>query len=233
MEVIGPVAQLVERGIRIAEVRDSSSLGSTTVMFDLTTLIQTTGYVGLAAIVFAESGLFFGFFFPGDSLLFTAGFLASQGYFNIVLLVPLLTVAAIAGDSAGYWTGKKAGPLLFTRPDSFLFSQKRVAEARAFFEKNGAVSIVLARFIPAVRTFTPIIAGIAGMEYKKFLTYNVVGGLLWGAGLPTAGYFLGALVPNADRYVLPIVALIIIVSLIPLARPYIGYLQSRRSHLLP
>ncbi len=193
-------------------------------MFDLVSLVQTAGYVGLVAIIFAESGLFFGFFLPGDSLLFTAGFLASQGHFNILVLVPLLTIAAIAGDSAGYWTGSKVGPRLFTRPDSFFFSHARVERTRAFFEKHGAMSIVLARFIPAVRTFTPVIAGVAGMRYKTFLIYNVIGGIIWGAGFPVAGYFLGALIPNADKYILPIVGVIIIVSITPLLRPYAGYL---------
>ena len=194
-------------------------------MFDLNTLVQTAGIVGLTAIIFAESGLFFGFFFPGDSLLFTAGYLASQGFFSMPLLVPLMVVAAIAGDSVGYWTGKKVGPLLFTRPDSFLFSQRRVQEARVFFEQHGASSIILARFIPAVRTFTPIIAGVAGMEYRKFLTFNIIGGLIWGAGFPIAGYFLGATVPNADRYVIPIVILIIFTSFIPVAKAYFSRLN--------
>ena len=189
-------------------------------MFDLVSLVQAAGYAGLVAIVFSESGLFFGFFLPGDSLLFTAGFLASQGHFNILVLIPLLTIAAIAGDSAGYWTGNKVGPRLFTRPDSFFFSHARVERTRAFFEKHGAISIILARFIPAVRTFTPIIAGVAGMRYKTFLTYNVIGGIIWGAGFPVAGYFLGALVPDADRYVLPIVVIIILASLIPLIKTY-------------
>jgi len=196
-------------------------------MPDLVTIVQTAGIIGLTAIIFAESGLFFGFFLPGDSLLFTAGYLASQGFFNIYLLVPLMVVAAIAGDSVGYWTGKKVGPLLFTRPDSFLFSQKRVQEAKLFFERYGALSIIIARFIPAVRTFTPIVAGVAGMEYKKFLTYNVVGGLIWGAGFPIAGYFLGSVVPDADRYVLPIVGLIIVVSFVPFVKPYIAYLRGK------
>lgn len=192
-------------------------------MFDLVALIQTAGYVGVTAIVFAESGLFFGFFFPGDSLLFTAGFLASQGYFNIWLLVPLMVIAAIAGDSVGYWTGRKAGPFIFTRPDSFFFNQKRVQDAKVFFEKHGAKSIVLARFIPAVRTFTPIIAGVAGMEYRTFLTYNILGGFLWGAGMTIAGYFLGATVPNADHYILPLVILIIILSVLPIVKSYFTF----------
>jgi len=196
-------------------------------MPDLITIVQTAGIVGLTAIIFAESGLFFGFFLPGDSLLFTAGYLASQGYFSIYLLVPLMVIAAIAGDSVGYWTGKKVGPMLFTRPDSFLFSQKRVQEAKLFFERYGALSIIIARFIPAVRTFTPIVAGVAEMEYRKFLTYNVVGGLIWGAGFPIAGYFLGSVVPDADRYVLPIVGLIILVSFVPFVKPYLTYLRSK------
>jgi membrane-associated protein len=192
-------------------------------MFEVITLVQTAGYLGVTAIVFAESGLFFGFFFPGDSLLFTAGFLASQGFFNMWFLVPLVVVAAIAGDSVGYWTGKKVGPFIFTRPDSLFFSQKRVQQAKDFFDKHGAKSIVIARFIPAVRTFTPIIAGVAEMNYHTFLTYNIIGGIIWGAGLPLAGYFLGAVIPNADRYILPIVALIIILSVLPIVRQYIHH----------
>ncbi len=187
-------------------------------MASLQSLIEAFGLIGIAFAVFAESGLFFGFFFPGDSLLFTAGFLASQGHFGIVPLIFLTVVAAVAGDSAGYWFGKKVGPHIFTRPDSFWFSRARVEEAHAFFERNGAQSIVLARFIPAVRTFTPIIAGVAGMRYKTFLSYNIVGGIVWGIGIPLAGYFLGATVPGIDRYLVPIVLLIIVVSLIPIAR---------------
>lgn len=185
-------------------------------LFDLEALITSVGYVGIAAIVFAESGLFFGFFLPGDSLLFAAGFLASQGYLNIWILVPLIVVSAILGDSVGYWFGKKVGPMIFTRPDSFWFSRDRVEDARRFFEKYGAMSIVLARFIPAVRTFTPIIAGCAQMEYKKFLTYNILGGVLWGAGLPLLGYYLGSVIPDIDRYLIPIIGLIVFISILPI-----------------
>lgn len=195
-------------------------------MFNLEELVLWAGYAGLFTIVFAESGLFFGFIFPGDSLLFTAGFLASLGYFNIWILAPLLALAGILGDNAGYWTGKKAGPLLFTREDSFLFSQKRVEQARTFFETYGGFSIVFCRFIPAVRTFTPIIAGVAGMHYRTFLFFNILGGLIWGLGFPVAGYILGATVPNAEKYVLPIVAVIIVVSFIPLVPHWIRYLRS-------
>lgn len=194
-------------------------------MYDLQTLIESAGYIGLAFVIFAESGLFFGFFFPGDSLLFTAGFLASQNAFGILPLIALTTVAAVAGDSVGYWFGKKIGPWIFTRPDSFWFSHARVEDAHVFFEKNGAKSVILARFIPAVRTFTPIVAGVAGMNYKRFLSYNVVGGILWGALIPLAGYFLGASVPGVDQYIVPIVLLIIVISLVPLAS---GFFRKRR-----
>lgn len=187
----------------------------------LTPLILSLGYLGVAAVIFAESGLFFGFFFPGDSLLFTAGFLASSGQFGILPLIFLTALAAITGDSVGYWFGKKIGPKIFTRPDSFWFSQRRVGQAHDFFEKNGARSVLIARFIPAVRTFTPIIAGVAGMTYRTFLSYNMVGGLLWGAGIPLLGYFLGRTIPGVDRYLIPIVGLIIVLSLLPLARELI------------
>jgi membrane-associated protein len=188
---------------------------------DLPSFVAAIGLLGTAAIVFAESGLFFGFFFPGDSLLFTAGFLASAGHFGIMPLIFLSALAAIAGDSVGFWFGKKIGPKIFTRPNSFWFSQQRVSEAHAFFERNGAKSIVLARFIPAVRTFTPIVAGVASMDYGTFVSYNIVGGILWGAGIPLAGYFLGALIPGVDRYLLPIVILIVAISLLPLLREYL------------
>ena len=186
-------------------------------LLNLEELVRTAGYFGLSAIVFAESGLFFGFFLPGDSLLFTAGYLASHGYLNVWVLAPLLSISAIAGDAAGYWFGKKVGPMIFKRPDSFLFSQKRVLDAQKFFEKYGARSLILARFIPAVRTFTPIIAGVAGMPYGRFTLYNAAGGILWACSMPFAGYYLGALVPGSDRYVLPIIGLIILMSVAPIA----------------
>ncbi len=188
--------------------------------FTVTALIGTFGYAGIAAVVFAESGLFFGFFLPGDSLLFTAGFLASSGFFNIALLVLIATAAAILGDSAGYWFGTKIGPFIFSRPDSFWFSKKRIEDAQKFFETHGKKSIVLARFIPAVRTLTPIMAGVGKMRYRSFLTYNILGGALWGTCIPVLGYFLGRTVPDPDRYIIPAVLLIIVLSLIPVAREF-------------
>ena len=183
--------------------------------FDLTHLIQTVGYVGMFAIVFAESGLFFGFFLHGDSLLFTAGLLASQGYFHIWALVPILVVAAVLGDNAGYWTGRKLGGWLMRQKDSFFFKKRYLTDAQHFYEKHGGKALILARFIPAVRTFAPIAAGIANMHYEKFFFNNVVGGTLWAAGMTIGGFFLGKAIPNADKYLLPIIIVIVIVSVIP------------------
>jgi membrane-associated protein len=182
---------------------------------DLQQLIQTLGYIGLFAMVFAESGLFFGFFFPGDSLLFTAGFLASQDLFSIWVLVPLMVIAAIGGDSAGFYTGQKFGDWLSRQKSSLFFSKKNLQKAQDFFDKNGGKALILARFMPAVRTFVPIAAGMAHMEYKKFISFNVIGGLLWGAGMTLGGYFLGQLIPDVDKYLLPIILVIIVLSVLP------------------
>ena len=174
-------------------------------------------YFMLFAVIFAESGLFFGFFLPGDSLLFTAGFLASQKFLGmqIGILIPGFFLAAVIGDSVGYAFGKKVGPKLFSKSDSLLFHKDNLAHAQHFYEEHGKKTIILARFIPAVRTFAPIVAGIGNMDYKTFLTYNIVGGALWAIGLTISGYFLGALIPDVDKYLLPIIAGIIILSVAP------------------
>lgn len=184
-------------------------------MFDLNHLVQSAGYLGLFAIIFAESGILVGFFLPGDSLLFTAGFLSSQGYLNIWLLIPLLFIAAFLGDSVGYYFGKKAGPKVFSRPKSFWFDPEYIERTREFYERHGTKTIVLARFIPIVRTFAPIMAGVGEMNYKTFVFYNAIGALLWAVGLTSAGYLFGNIIPNADRYILPVVLLIVVVSLLP------------------
>lgn len=181
---------------------------------ELISLIQTVGYVGLFFMVFGESG-FFMFFFPGDSLLFTAGILASQGVFDIWILLVLFALAAVLGDSAGYWVGKKAGDFLLRQKDRFFFKKSHITKAQEFFDKHGGKALILARFVPAVRTFVPVAAGIGKMEYKKFLSYNVIGGILWGVGMPLLGYALGSRIPNIDHYLLPIIALIICISLLP------------------
>jgi len=186
-------------------------------MFDLIPLIKAAGYLGLFAIVFAESGLFIGFFLPGDSLLFTAGFLASQGFLNIWLLAPLTFIAAILGDNFGYAFGRRVGPALFTRKDSILFHKDHLERARVFFEAHGAKTLVFARFLPIIRTFAPILAGVGKMHYKTFFFYNVFGAVLWALGMTWLGYFLGNLIPNIDKYLIPIILAIIIVSTLPTA----------------
>lgn len=184
-------------------------------------LVKDFGYLGVFIALFLESGIIFGFFLPGDSLLFTAGLLASQHYMNIAALIIVSVVAAILGNSAGYYTGKTFGPALFNKPKSFWFSPKRVQAAHAFFEKEGPQSLILARFIPAVRTFVPIAAGIGKMPYRTFLTFNAIGGLLWGITLPLLGYTLGKTVHSIDKYLLPVIFVIIIASALPVVIPYL------------
>ena len=181
----------------------------------LSAIITSLGILGLIFIVFAESGLFFGFFLPGDSLLFTAGLLASQGVFSIQLLLLILPIAAILGDSAGYFTGRHFGNWLLKRPDNLIFKRSYILKAEKFYAMHGGKAIVLARFMPAVRTFVPIVAGLANMPYSSFVFFNVFGGILWTTSLLLLGYFLGQKIPNVDHYLLPIIALIVILSVLP------------------
>jgi len=190
-------------------------------------LVQTLGTIGVIFIIFAESGLFFGFFLPGDSLLFTAGLLASQGYFALWPLLIGSAIAAIFGDSVGYAFGRKVGPRLFYREDSRFFKKAYLERTRVFYEKYGKKTIILARFIPIVRTFAPILAGVGEMRYRTFLLFNVIGGLGWSVGLLMLGYVLGKTIPNIDRYILPIIFLIIILSMIP---NILDFLKSRKNH---
>lgn len=185
-------------------------------MFDLLGIIGTAGYIGLFAIVFAESGLFFGFFLPGDSLLFTAGFVASQGSLNIIILLISLVVAAILGDSVGYAFGRRVGPKIFTREESRFFKPAHVVRAHNFFLKYGKKAIFLARFLPIVRTFVPIVAGVAQMPYQEFLAYNIIGGASWVGSMLLIGYFLGSLLPDAEKYLHVIVVAIIVLSFLPM-----------------
>lgn len=196
---------------------------------DLEHLIRSIGYIGIWAIIFAESGLLIGFFLPGDSLLFLAGFLASQGFFSLPVLVIGCFVAAVVGDSVGYSIGKRYGKRLFQRDDSVLFHKKNIVRAQEFYEKHGSKTIVLARFVPVVRTFAPVVAGIGDMHYRTFLSYNLVGGLLWAAGVTSAGYFLGNLIPAdlIDKVLLPVIAVIVLVSVAPAAYEILKTPQGR------
>ncbi len=197
--------------------------------------IEKVGLLGVFAVVFAESGLLVGFFLPGDSLLFTAGFIASGPdlgelglpadlSFPIVPLLIGVVVAAIAGDQVGYLFGRRVGPALFRRPSSRFFKQQNVEKAQAFFDKHGSKTIVLARFVPVVRTFAPIVAGVGRMRYRTFVVYNVVGGLLWGLGVTLLGYFLGQVKVVEDNLELAILC-IVAISVIPIA---VEVLKSRR-----
>lgn len=188
---------------------------------DLVNLITTAGFLAVIFVIFAESGLLIGFFLPGDSLLFTAGILVHSGIFdiNIHLFVLLLFIAAVAGDSTGYWFGRKTGPKIFKKPDAKVFKQSHIKKAQDFYEKHGPKTIIIARFVPIVRTFAPIVAGVGKMEYKRFFTYNVIGGLLWTGLVTYAGYYLGALFESMgldiDQILLPIIVLIVFISVLP------------------
>lgn len=175
----------------------------------------TLGYIILFSIIFAESGLLIGFFLPGDSILFPAGFLAFTGFFSLPTLIILCSVAAILGDSVGYMFGRRVGRRLFMREDSAFFKKKHLEAAEAFYEKHGSKTIVLARFVPIVRTFAPIVAGISSMHYRRFVTYNILGGILWAGGVTAAGYILGNVIPDVDKYLLPIIILLVIIPGLP------------------
>ncbi len=178
-------------------------------------LIRTFGYIGMFGIIFAETGLLVGFFLPGDTLLFTAGFLASQGKLNIWILFPICLFAAIVGNSVGYAIGLKAGSALFRRKNSTFFDPEHLHRASAFFDRHGGKAVVLARFVPVARTFVPVVAGAGRMQYSRFTLYNVAGAIPWTIGVTILGFFLGHMIPNIDRYLLPIVLCAVLVSAAP------------------
>jgi membrane-associated protein len=188
---------------------------------NLQTLIQTVGYPGLTLIVFAESGLYFGFFLPGDSLLFSAGVVSKlfPDAFDIRLLLVLLSLAAVLGDSVGYWTGQKFARRFFEREDSIWFHRRHLDRAHEFYERHGGKAIILARFLPVVRTFVPIVAGMALMSYPKFLAYNVIGGVGWVFSMLLGGYFFAGALPaeDVDKLLLPVIGVIIVLSVLPTA----------------
>jgi membrane-associated protein len=192
-------------------------------------IVRTGGLIIVAAVVFAESGLLIGFFLPGDSLLFTAGFLASQNVVDIHLLAAICFIAAVAGDSAGYYFGNKAGPRLLKKPDGKIFKKQYISQAEAFYEKHGKKTIVMARFVPVVRTFAPIVAGIGNMKYHTFLTFNIIGGAIWALGLTYAGFFLGKSVPWAKDYLEIVIMGVIFLSLMPAIIHALSKAESRNA----
>ncbi len=179
-------------------------------------LIRWGGHFILIAIVFAETGIMAGFFLPGDSLLVTAGLFAAAGHLNIALLLGELCVAAILGDSLSYAIGRRVGPTLFARDNSLLFKKSHLERTRSFYEKYGSKTIVLARFVPIVRTFAPVVAGVGQMNYGTFLTYNIIGGVAWVFGMVCTGFFLGRVIPNVDQHVHKIILIIIFLSVLPI-----------------
>jgi membrane-associated protein len=200
-------------------LRDAVDLlyGVLTGKVSLDALVRWGGYVVLTAIVFTETGLLIGFFLPGDSLLITAGLVAATGALNIWWLNVLLIAAAIIGDSVGYAIGRRLGPALFTREKSRLFNPKHIERTRQFYERHGAKTIVIARFVPIVRTFAPVVAGVGLMEYRRFILYNVVGGVGWVVSMTWAGYLLGRTIPDIGRHLHVVVIVVIVLSLIPIA----------------
>jgi membrane-associated protein len=194
---------------------------------DLPALVQWAGYVGLFIIIFTETGLFFGFFLPGDSLLVTAGLLASQGLpLDITTLGLLLSGAAILGDNTNYWVGRLTGPRIFAREESLLFKPKHLRRAAEFYERHGAKTVVLARFMPIVRTFAPLVAGAAGMRYRTFLTFSVAGGLAWIWSMLLIGYFLGRRFPGISQHLEIMIIVIVLISISP---AIVSWLRARRA----
>ena len=189
-------------------------------------IIKTGSYLGIAAIIFAESGLLVGIFFPGDSLLFAAGLLAGGGVLAFFPLLICVVLAAIIGDSVGYWFGANVGSNFFNRKDSLIFKQEYLKRTQRFYQKYGGRAVVLARFVPIVRTIAPILAGVGSMKYSTFLSYNMLGGLLWGVGMTSLGFFLGSIIPDSERYILPISLVIIVVSFLPII---INLLRGKRA----
>jgi len=186
------------------------------VHLDPIAIVQAGGYLGIALLIFSESGLLIGIFFPGDSLLFVAGLLSASGFLSVVPLILIVMCAAILGDSVGYWFGTKAGDTFFQRKDSRFFKQVYVTRTQEFFAQYSGRTIVLARFVPVVRTIAPILAGIGTMSYRTFFSYNALGGLLWSSGMISLGYFLGSLIPNGEHYILPISLTIVAISFSPI-----------------
>ena len=185
-------------------------------MFHLIPFIKAIGYLGIFGIIFFETGTLVCFFFPGDTLLFSVGVLAYENYFNLPLAIIVLSLAAIAGGFFGYFAGEKIGPFLFTRKDTLFFKKAHLMRAENFFKQYGNITVLLARFVPIVRTFVPTVAGVAHMKYKNFAIYNTSSGVIWCTSITLIGYYLGEKVPNIDKYLLPAVAIICLISFFPI-----------------
>ena len=182
---------------------------------DPTFLISTLGLLGVAAIIFAESGMLIGIFLPGDSLLFAAGIFAGQGFFPLWLLIVVGIIAAVIGDTFGYWFGRKFGPKVFVKEESFFFKKSHILKTEVFYAKHGKKTVAIARFVPIVRTFAPIMAGIGNMDYKTFLRWNIIGSIIWIVVFSSAGYFLNKILPDSEKLLTYITFGIVAVSFLP------------------
>ena len=185
-------------------------------IYDVESLVRIGGIVGLTVIVFVETGLLIGFFLPGDSLLVTAGLFAARGDIEVLPLIAALSIAAVVGDTVGYNIGKRSGPRLFNRADSLFFNKKHLTTTKEFYERHGPFTIVIARFVPIIRTFAPVVAGIGAMEYKRFISYNVIGGVGWVLSMVLGGYFLGQVIPNIHKNIDKVIVVVIFLSLLPI-----------------
>jgi len=194
-------------------------------VYNVPELVRLTGHYGLPLIIFAETGLMVGFFLPGDSLLITAGLFAARGDLRVALLCVSLTLAAILGNSTGYLVGNRAGHALFGRPDSLLFRRQHLIKAQEFYERHGGKAIFLAQLMPIVRTFTPVVAGAADMNYRRFATFNILGAIFWVNSMTLTGYFLGRAIPDLEKRIHIVVAVVILLSLLP---AFIGWFRERR-----
>src|SRR5262245_37122071 len=184
-------------------------------IYDVESLVRVGGLLGLTTIVFVETGLLIGFFLPGDSLLVTAGLFAARGDLDVATLVLTLSIAAILGDTVGYNIGLRAGPKLFNRENSLFFNKNHLITTKEFYDRHGPFTIVIARFVPIIRTFAPVVAGIGAMEYKRFICYNVVGGIGWVVSMVFGGYFLGQMIPNIHKHIDKVIVVVIFLSLLP------------------
>jgi len=196
---------------------------------NLPDLVQWAGFFGLSVIIFSETGLLIGVFLPGDSLLVTAGLLAARGYLNVYQLAPVLTLAAICGNSLGYFIGRATGPRIFNRENSLFFNKKHAIRAHEFEDKHGRATIVIAQFIPIIRTFSPVIAGVGGMKFREFITYNVLGAVVWVWSMLGIGYFLGNYIPGIDKHIEIVVLIVVFISILP---GVISGLKARRRRRL-
>ena len=184
-------------------------------IYDVESLVRTGGLAVLILIVFVETGLLVGFFLPGDSLLVTAGIFAARGDLDLVTLNVALSAAAIVGDTVGYGIGARTGPKIFTRENSLFFNRKHLVSAQEFYERHGGFTIFIARFVPIIRTFAPVVAGVGAMQYRKFISYNVFGGIFWVMATTLTGYFLGTMIPNIQERIHVVIAVVIVLSLLP------------------